>query len=195
MISSASSDLPCFTIAPALEARIAVLADMLAARGWMCATAESCTGGLVGASLTAVSGASAWYAGGVVSYANDVKVAALGVEPATLAAHGAVSKPVVRQMAAGVCRLTGARAAVSISGIAGPSGGTPDKPVGTVWFGFAVDGIVTARRLWIPATRAAVRQTAVRAAVDGLIEALAAYADKAAMRRRQPASLPASGLP
>ena len=161
-----------FTIAPQLEARIALLAEQLLARGWMCATAESCTGGLIGASLTAVSGASAWFAGGVISYANEVKTGLLGVDAATLAAHGAVSKAVVRQMAAGVCRQTGAQAAMAVSGVAGPTGGSAEKPVGTVWFGWAAGGIVTARKLWIPATRPVIRQIAVCAAVNGLLEAL-----------------------
>src|SRR5574344_2738554 len=114
--NKSSSVLAGFTIDPALDARIALLAEKLLGRGWLCATAESCTGGLVGASLTAVSGSSAWFVGGVISYANDVKTGLLGVDAAVLAANGAVSKPVVRQMAAGVCRLTGARAAMAISG-------------------------------------------------------------------------------
>ena len=178
--NKSSSVLAGFTIDPALDARIALLAEKLLGRGWLCATAESCTGGLVGASLTAVSGSSAWFAGGVISYANDVKTGLLGVDAAVLAANGAVSKPVVRQMAAGVCRLTGARAAMAISGVAGPGGGTALKPVGTVWFGWAVDGVVTARKVWIPATRPVIRHIAVGIAVNGLLDALELRAAPAA---------------
>ena len=174
-----------FDIDADLSAAIGRLAERLLARGWMCATAESCTGGLIGASLTAVSGSSAWFSGGIISYANEVKINLLGVEAELIAEHGAVSKPVVRRMAAGACRLTGARAAVAVSGIAGPTGGTPEKPVGTVWFGYAVDGIVTAQKLWIPAERPVVRQATVYAAVAGLADAIDLYAGKAAERRKQ----------
>ena len=106
---------------------------LLAERGLRLATAESCTGGGIGARITAVPGASEHYVGGVVSYANEVKTGVLGVDPAVLERHGAVSEPVVRQMARGAARLCGAECAVSVSGIAGPGGGTPEKPVGTVW--------------------------------------------------------------
>jgi nicotinamide-nucleotide amidase len=161
-----------FLLSDALVSDIEQLSALLLQRGWLCATAESCTGGLIGASLTAVSGSSAWFAGGVIAYANSVKMQVLGVESASLARYGAVSKPVVRQMAAHVCRLTGAQAAMAVSGIAGPSGGTAQKPVGTVWLGFAAGGVVTAQKIWLPATRPLVRQAVVAHAVRGLIALL-----------------------
>lgn len=102
------------------------------------ATAESCTGGSVAAAITGVAGCSAVYKGSVVAYCNEVKAAVLGVGEDTLAAYGAVSEQVVRQMAQGVQRVMDARCAVATSGIAGPGGGTPEKPVGTVWMAVAV---------------------------------------------------------
>ncbi len=111
----------------------ALLIKLLASRGLKVATAESCTGGSVSAAITAVPGASEVMQGAVVSYSNDVKTSVLGVDPKAIEAVGAVSEPVVRQMAAGVARLCDADCAIATSGIAGPGGGTPDKPVGTVW--------------------------------------------------------------
>ncbi|MDE5935198.1 MAG: CinA family nicotinamide mononucleotide deamidase-related protein [Muribaculaceae bacterium] len=111
----------------------AYLVELLGERGLKVATAESCTGGSVSAAITSVPGASAVMQGAVVSYSNDVKTGVLGVDPETIAAEGAVSAPVVEQMAAGVARLCGADCAIATSGVAGPGGGTPDKPVGTVW--------------------------------------------------------------
>ena len=114
-----------------------VVGEMLRARGLTIATAESCTGGFVCHRLTNVSGASAYVLGGVVAYANAVKEDALGVDPEALEAYGAVSEIVARQMAEGVRKRLGAAVAVSTTGIMGPTGGTPEKPVGTVWVGFA----------------------------------------------------------
>lgn len=111
----------------------AYLVELLGERGLKVATAESCTGGSVSAAITSVPGASTVMQGAVVSYSNDVKTGVLGVDPAAIAAEGAVSAPVVEQMAAGVARLCGADCAIATSGVAGPGGGTPDKPVGTVW--------------------------------------------------------------
>ena len=110
------------------------LGDLLQARGWVMATAESCTGGWVAKVLTDRPGSSAYVTAGLVTYSNAAKQAVLGVDAGTLAQHGAVSEPVVRQMVAGAVALTGADVAVAISGIAGPGGGSEDKPVGTVWF-------------------------------------------------------------
>jgi nicotinamide-nucleotide amidase len=110
----------------------AVTVEALRTRGWRMAVAESCTGGLLGARLTAVPGASAVVDGGVIAYANAVKTGTLGVSERTLAAHGAVSVEVAAAMAAGVRRVTGAHVGVGISGVAGPDGGTADKPVGLV---------------------------------------------------------------
>lgn len=100
-------------------------------------TAESCTGGWVGKALTDVAGSSAWYLGGVVAYSNTLKQSLLGVLPSTLAAHGAVSEATAREMAVGALETCGGHIAVAVTGIAGPDGGQPGKPVGTVWFGWA----------------------------------------------------------
>ncbi len=117
-----------------------LLHEELIRRGLTLATAESCTGGAVAATFTAQPGASAYFLGGVVAYQNEVKERVLGVSGDSLREYGAVSEAVVRQMAEGVRRLTGADYAVATSGIAGPSGGTPEKPVGTVWMAVAGPG-------------------------------------------------------
>lgn len=111
----------------------ALLIELLQDRGLKVATAESCTGGSVAARITSVPGASAVMNGGVVSYSNDVKTGVLGVDPKAIETEGAVSRTVVEQMASGVARLCNADCAIATSGVAGPGGGTPDKPVGTVW--------------------------------------------------------------
>lgn len=115
----------------------ALIGELLAA-GKTVSTAESCTGGWVAKSLTDISGSSGCFGYGLVSYSNGAKQSLLGVSPATLEEHGAVSEPVVRQMAAGALKLSGADIAAAVSGIAGPDGGSGDKPVGTVWFAWAV---------------------------------------------------------
>ena len=115
----------------------AALGQQLLARGWTFATAESCTGGLIARRMTSVSGASRYFLGGVVAYDNALKTGLLGVKEATLAAHGAVSEPTVREMAEGARDRLGADVTLAVSGIAGPTGGTPDKPVGTIWLAAA----------------------------------------------------------
>lgn len=155
-----------------LRREIEELGRKLVAKGWMCGTAESCTGGLVGAACTSVPGASQWFAGGVIAYANAVKVNVLGVEAAELEQHGAVSEAVVRQMAAGACATLGVQAAVSISGVAGPGGGTALKPVGTVWLGFCVDKIVDAEQWHFFGNREEIRALAVAHAARGLLQRL-----------------------
>ena len=100
-------------------------------------SAESCTGGWIGKVLTDIAGSSGWYLGGVVSYSNTLKQALLGVLPSTLAAHGAVSEAVAREMSIGALETLGGQIAISVTGIAGPGGGQAGKPVGTVWFGWA----------------------------------------------------------
>lgn len=139
----------------------AKLVALLTARGLTCATAESCTGGGVGAAITAVPGASAAYLGGVVSYDNAVKHGLLGVSSTTLETVGAVSAETAAQMAAGVRRLLRADLAVSVTGIAGPDGGSAEKPVGLVWFGLATPGGVRTERAIFAGDRAAVRAAAV----------------------------------
>ena len=137
------------------------------------ATAESCTGGMIAAALTDIAGASAVFGYGFVSYANDAKVAMLGVEPGLIAREGAVSETVARAMAEGARARAGADLAVAVTGIAGPEGGSAEKPVGTVWFGLArKDGATLAERRVFPGDRDAVRRATVDHALDLLAAAL-----------------------
>src|SRR5690606_6844774 len=122
----------------ALYSLAAELGGALADRGWQIATAESCTGGGIAAAITAVAGSSAWFEAGFVTYANRIKTQVLGVDGAILTAEGAVSRAVVEQMARGALTAAGADLAVAVTGIAGPDGGSPGKPVGTVWFAWAL---------------------------------------------------------
>lgn len=129
------------------------LLGRLRAAGRTMATAESCTGGNIAHCITSVAGSSDVYVGSVVSYSNSVKVNVLGVSESDINAYGAVSEQVVSQMAQGACRVTGADCAVATSGIAGPGGGSADKPVGTVWMATCVDGQVKTRLLHLPGGR------------------------------------------
>ena len=140
-------------------------------RGWTVALAESCTGGLVSKVLTDIPGSSRYVKGGVVAYDNDVKVSVLGVDPETLASEGAVSEEVARQMARGVAHALGSDVGVALTGIAGPGGGQPGKPVGTVWFGvFGPEGGHT-EVVRLLGGRETVREAAARRALALLIEA------------------------
>lgn len=132
-------------------------------------SAESCTGGWVAKVLTDIAGSSEWFERGYVTYSNASKQQALGVAPETLAAHGAVSEPVVREMARGALERSDAAIAVAISGIAGPAGGTPDKPVGLVWFAWAGPAGVTAQQQVFAGDRDAVRRQAVAHALRGVL--------------------------
>lgn len=123
-----------------LETLSRIVGDHLQSRGWRLATAESCTGGWVAEVVTATVGSSHWFDSGFITYSNDAKVALLGVSPMTLARHGAVSENTTASMAKGTLERTEADVALSISGIAGPGGGSADKPVGTVCFGWARTG-------------------------------------------------------
>jgi nicotinamide-nucleotide amidase len=149
-----------------------VLAELERRRARL-AVAESCTGGLLGARLTAVPGSSRVFSGGVVAYANDAKLHLLGVSADTLAAHGAVSEAVARQMAQGAARALGAEAALAVTGIAGPDGGTAEKPVGTVWIGALWKGTLRAFRFVFPGERDVVRRRAAQAALDAMRRRLA----------------------
>ncbi|MFZ5425645.1 MAG: CinA family protein [Thermodesulfobacteriota bacterium] len=149
------------------------LAEKLKERGLTLATAESCTGGLIACELTNVSGSSDWFVGGVVAYANSVKESLLGVPGETLVAHGAVSRETVLAMASGAARALGADCALAVSGIAGPAGGTPEKPVGTVWIGWSVEGRASAERFLFTGDRLAVKRASALAAVRGLADRLA----------------------
>lgn len=154
-----------------------VVREALVARGATLAVAESCTGGGLGAALTSVAGASAVFRGGVIAYADAVKTAQLGVPAATLAAHGAVSAETALAMAAGCRARFATDYALAVTGIAGPDGGTPDKPVGTVWIALDARGRRHARRYRFPADRRRNRQLAVNAALDALRRILAAGND------------------
>ena len=154
---------------------VAALAEALRARGWRMASAESCTGGMIAAACTDLAGSSDWFERAVVSYSNDAKIELLGVPAAMLAQHGAVSEPVARAMAEGMQRSSGADLAVAVTGIAGPAGGTPAKPVGTVWFGFAqraADGAphIGSEHRRFDGDRAQVRSAAVAHALRGLLQ-------------------------
>ncbi len=136
------------------------------------ATAESCTGGLVGALLTALPGSSHYYLGGVIAYSNRAKIVLLGVPPATLTAHGAVSAATATAMAQGMRERLGADLAVSITGIAGPGGGSDEKPVGLVFVALATAAEPVVRRLSLAGSRQAVRSAAAAAALELVWESL-----------------------
>jgi nicotinamide-nucleotide amidase len=144
--------------------------DLLRPRGLTLATAESCTGGLIGHRLTNVPGSSDYYLGGVTAYANEAKVRLLGVRPETLAEFGAVSQETVLEMARGVRQALGASIGLSVSGIAGPGGGSPEKPVGLVWIGLSTDGNELARQTFWSDDRLQVKEQAAEAALALLVE-------------------------
>lgn len=149
------------------------LADGMRGRRWRLCTAESCTGGYLAKVMTDLAGSSEWFECGFVTYSNAAKSRQLGVSPDTLQAHGAVSEAVVNEMVAGALRAGGTEVAVAVSGVAGPGGGSEDKPVGTVWLAWGVRGQPTvARRFRFHGDRARVRHQAVVAAVAGLIRVL-----------------------
>jgi nicotinamide-nucleotide amidase len=150
-----------------------LVADLLLDKGWMLATAESCTGGLIAAACTNLPGSSRWFERGFVSYSNEAKSELLDVAAALIAEHGAVSEVVARAMAFGAVRRSRARVSVAVTGIAGPDGGSEDKPVGTVWFGFMVDGSLSSEVQRFDGNRAAVRGATVRHALRRLLELLA----------------------
>lgn len=141
------------------------LVELLKACSKTCATAESCTGGMIGALITAVPGSSEVYLGGVVSYANSVKEGVLGVSGGTLESFGAVSEKCALEMAEGARRLTGADIVVSVTGIAGPGGGSAEKPVGLVWFAIATGDGARAEKAIFAGSRDDVRKSAAMHAV------------------------------
>lgn len=154
----------------------AVLVEQLAAkllqRQWMLATAESCTGGLIAGACTDLSGSSNWFERGFVTYSNTAKSEQLGVPATLIDTHGAVSEDVARAMAAGALAHSHAQVAVAVTGVAGPTGGTAEKPVGLVWFGFALPGQVLTEKMHFAGDRAAVRAATVRHALTRLLELL-----------------------
>jgi len=145
-------------------------------RHWTVATAESCTGGLIAGAITDVAGSSAWFDRGFVTYSNAAKVEMLGVRSETLAALGAVSEATAREMAAGALARSGADIAVAVTGVAGPAGGTPEKPVGLVCFAWAIRDLpAESRTERFAGDRAAVRAATVDRALEGLIERAARH--------------------
>jgi nicotinamide-nucleotide amidase len=151
------------------------LGEELKARGWMLVTAESCTGGWVAECVTMVSGSSEWFERGFVTYTNVAKREMLGVQAQTLDVHGAVSEQTVREMAAGALARSHGQIAIAVSGVAGPTGGTPQKPVGMVCFAWATQGAQPrAATHVLSGDREAVRRRSVIVALEGVLEALAA---------------------
>ena len=154
-----------------VDTLVQALAAALRARQWHLATAESCTGGLIAAACTDMAGASDWFDRGFVTYSNAAKTALLGVPEALIATHGAVSEQVACAMAQGALARASVQLSVAVTGIAGPGGAMPGKPVGTVWLAWATATGVQAERLQLPGDRAAVRAATVRAALQRLLHA------------------------
>ncbi|MFL5581178.1 MAG: competence/damage-inducible protein A [Gemmatimonadaceae bacterium] len=152
----------------------AVVLDLCRAQALRLAVAESCTGGMLGARLTAIAGSSDVVTGGVIAYANAVKERLLGVADAVLREHGAVSEPVVRRMATGAREAAGADVGIAITGVAGPGGGTPEKPVGSVWLAADVAGRVESRRVQLIGDREEIRRRATQGALEMVRRALLA---------------------
>lgn len=157
-----------------LQALAVAVSKSLLAAGHTLATAESCTGGWIAKACTDLPGSSRWFLGGAVAYANSAKTRLLGVDAALLQAHGAVSEPVVRAMARNALERFGADFSVAVTGIAGPDGGSPAKPVGTVWFAWGRrreqgGGDVAVACEVLPGDREAVRRATVQRALAGLL--------------------------
>ena len=149
-----------------------LLGNQLSAKGWQISSAESCTGGGVGYVITSISGSSAWFKKGFITYSNDAKRDMLGVSEHTLNQYGAVSATTVQEMAQGAAKQANAEVAVAISGIAGPDGGTPEKPVGTVWFGFFINGQNSSQKLLIDGDRQTIRIKAIEFALSNTLKLL-----------------------
>lgn len=148
------------------------IGQRLVQKHWQITTAESCTGGLIASALTEVPGSSLWFEQGIVSYSNAVKMRLLHVKEATLEQYGAVSEEVAKEMALGAKALTQAQIALSVTGIAGPGGGTKDKPVGTVCFAFALDDNLLSMTQYFDGDRQAIRLSSVQFALDTLLKHL-----------------------
>jgi nicotinamide-nucleotide amidase len=149
-----------------------LVADSLLKNRLMLATAESCTGGMIAAACTDLAGSSAWFERGFVTYSNEAKTQMLGVDAALITRHGAVSEEVARAMVQGAIAHSGAQVAVAVTGVAGPTGGSAAKPVGTVWFGFATPAGVVTEMLLFGVDRASVRAATVDHAFTRLAELL-----------------------
>jgi nicotinamide-nucleotide amidase len=147
--------------------------DCLLARGLMVVTAESCTGGWVAQAITAIAGCSRWFERGFITYSNIAKMEVLGVQATTLERHGAVSEATVREMAEGALARSHGQVAVAVSGVAGPGGGSLEKPVGTVCLAWATSGVSAhSQRLQLHGNREAIRRQAVEAALQGILNLL-----------------------
>ena len=146
-----------------------LVADLMLKNQWKLATAESCTGGLIAAACTDLAGSSTWFERGFVTYSNEAKTEMLGVDAALIAQHGAVSEEVVRAMVQGALVHSRAQVALAVTGVAGPTGGSADKPVGTVWLGWATPAGVTTEKCHFVGDRAAVRRETVHRAVRKLL--------------------------
>lgn len=152
-----------------VENAVAALGQSLRVQGYRMATAESCTGGLVASTLTDVAGSSEWFEGGIVAYDNRVKMRLLGVPEEVLLGQGAVSQACVESMVRGVCALLDVAVGLAISGIAGPSGGSPNKPVGTVWVAWGISGRVWSRDFRFQGSRREIKLQSMRAAISELV--------------------------
>jgi len=150
----------------------ALLADLLVKRQWQLATAESCTGGLIASLCTELPGSSAWLERGFVTYSNAAKAEMLGVDPALIETHGAVSEEVARAMAAGAVEHSHAHVALAVTGIAGPTGGSASKPVGTVWFAWATPSSLHSEVQHFPGDRSAVRNATALHSLRKLVDLL-----------------------
>ena len=162
-----------------VEAVLKKVATHLQEHGWVLGTAESCTGGMVAALCTALAGSSSWFEGGVVSYANAAKIGLLGVEPDLIDLHGAVSQPVAESMALGTLKALNVDISIAITGIAGPTGGTEEKPVGTVWVAVGMrhpKPSAISRRFVFKGDRQQVRLGATQTALYLILETLRSYA-------------------
>jgi len=148
------------------ESLAAVVGHLLREKGWLLSVGESCTGGLLASKITEVSGSSQWFAGGVVAYSNELKQQLLAVDKELIAEYGAVSIPVARAMVEGIAAVTSSRVAVSVTGIAGPTGGSVDKPVGTVFFGIFVNGRVTDHHFTFSGNRKEIQEITAQTALD-----------------------------
>ena len=153
----------------ALEAKLTQISLRLLARRHRLATAESCTGGMIAAACTDLSGSSQWFERGFVTYSNEAKAEMLGVPPGLIEQHGAVSEPVARAMADGALAHSRAQVSLAVTGVAGPTGGTEAKPVGTVWFAWCVGGETHSEMQHFAGDRAAIRAAAVRYALQRLL--------------------------
>ena len=160
--------------AQALEANLTQISLRLLARRHMLATAESCTGGMIAAACTDLSGSSQWFERGFVTYSNEAKAEMLAVPPGLIEEHGAVSEPVARAMADGALAHSRAQVSLAVTGVAGPTGGTEAKPVGTVWFAWCVGGETHSEMQHFAGDRAAVRVATVRYALKRLLSLLPA---------------------